>query len=145
MSKTSYKKSPYEYGFSSPEISVFKTQQGINQDVVKTISRLKHEDDKMFNFRLRAFQYFTDQPMPSWGPNLSDINFDNIIEKNNIVAVDFQGKIIWITNNHGYVKNNLPFEQMIFKDGWIYASDFYARRFKINYRTGDIENVTIAK
>jgi Fe-S cluster assembly protein SufB len=78
MATTSYKKLPYEYGFSSPEISVFKTKQGINPDVVKTISLLKHEDDKMYNFRLRAFQYFSDQPMPTWGPDLSDINFDDI-------------------------------------------------------------------
>ncbi len=78
MSKTSYKKSPYEYGFHDQETSVFKTQKGINQDVVKIISLLKHEDDKMYNFRLRAFQYFSDQPMPTWGPDLSDINFDDI-------------------------------------------------------------------
>ncbi len=78
MAKPSYQKLPYEYGFSSPEISVFKTQQGINKDIIKTISRIKNEDSKMLNFRLRAFQYFSDQPMPVWGPDLSDINFDDI-------------------------------------------------------------------
>ena len=78
MPKTSYQKTPYEYGFSDPEISVFKTQKGLNQDVVKTISRLKQEDDKMFNFRLRAYQYFLDQSPPNWGPDLSAINFDDI-------------------------------------------------------------------
>ncbi len=78
MPQTSYKKSAYEYGFSSPEISVFKTQPGISQDIVKIISLLKHEDDKMFNFRLRAFQYFVDQPLPAWGPDLSGINFADI-------------------------------------------------------------------
>ena len=95
---------------------------------------------KEFNYQIRTIVEVEDTIIV-----LLEIPFDNTIEKNKIVAVDFQGKIIWITNNHGYVKNNLPFEQMIFKDGWIYASDFYARRFKINYRTGDIENVTIAK
>lgn len=78
MPKTSYKKTSYEYGFSDPEISVFKTQKGLSQDVVKTISRLKQEDDKMFNFRLRAYQYFLDQSLPNWGPDLSAINFNDI-------------------------------------------------------------------
>ena len=32
----------------------------------------------MLNFRLRAYQFFINQPLPSWGPNLSDINFDDI-------------------------------------------------------------------
>jgi len=78
MTKTSYQKSPYEYGFSTPEISVFKTKKGISKDVVKIISGIKNESDKMLNFRLQAYQYFIDQSLPTWGPNLSDINFDDI-------------------------------------------------------------------
>ena len=78
MKKTSYKKTTYEYGFSSPEVSVFKSKKGICQDVVKTISSQKQEDDKMLNFRLRAYQYFNEQPLPSWGPSLSSLNLDDI-------------------------------------------------------------------
>ena len=78
MKKTSYKKTTYEYGFSSPEVSVFKSKKGIRQDVVKTISSQKQEDDKMLNFRLRAYQYFNEQPLPSWGPSLSSLNLDDI-------------------------------------------------------------------
>jgi len=78
MSKTAYKKSAYKYGFSTPEISIFKTKKGIDSSVVRAISLEKNEDKKMLNFRLRAYQFFINQPLPSWGPNLSDINFDDI-------------------------------------------------------------------
>lgn len=33
-------------------------------------------------------------------------------------------------------KNLLPYEQMGFKDGYIYASDFYGRNYKINVNNG---------
>lgn len=78
MPNSSYKKPNYEYGFSSPEVSVFKSKKGIRQDVVKTISSLKQEDTKMLNFRLRAYQYFLEESLPSWGPNLSSLNLDDI-------------------------------------------------------------------
>ena len=95
---------------------------------------------KEFNYQVRTIIEVEDIIIV-----LLEIPFDNTIEKNNIIAVDFQGNTIWVISNHGYVKNNLPFEQMVLKDGWIYASDFYARRFKINYRTGIIADVSIAK
>jgi Fe-S cluster assembly protein SufB len=68
----------YQYGFSSKEISVFKTQPGLDQTVIRQISAAKHETQKMLNFRLRSYQQFLAQSLPSWGPDLSDINFDNI-------------------------------------------------------------------
>ena len=68
----------YQYGFSSKEISVFKIQPGLDQTVIRQISAAKHETQKMLNFRLRSYQQFLAQPLPSWGPDLSDINFDSI-------------------------------------------------------------------
>ena len=62
MSKTAYKKSAYKYGFSTPEISIFKTKKGIDSNVVRAISLEKNEDKKMLNFRLRAYQFFINQP-----------------------------------------------------------------------------------
>jgi len=78
MSKTKYQKPDYKYGFSTPEISVFKSKKGIDSNIVKTISSLKHEDKKMLNFRLQAYQYFLNESLPSWGPNISNIDFDDI-------------------------------------------------------------------
>ena len=78
MSKISYQKSPYEYGFHEPEKSVFKTQKGISVDVIKTISAIKHEDQRMLDFRLNSFKQFLKLKLPIWGPDLSQVNFDEI-------------------------------------------------------------------
>ena len=76
---------------------------------------------------------------------LLEIPFDNNIEKNNILRVAASGNVVWTIENSGYSNNIYPFEQMTLRDGWIYATDFYARRFKIDIRTGKIVDMTISK
>lgn len=68
----------YKYGFSMPEKPVFKTRQGIDEDVVKAISNIKQEPDWMTQFRLKSYQTFLTKKMPTWGPDLSTIDFDSI-------------------------------------------------------------------
>ena len=66
------------FGFSMPEAHVFKTPKGLSEDVVKQISKLKNEPKWMLDFRLKAYRIFQDKPMPTWGADLSGINFDEI-------------------------------------------------------------------
>jgi len=68
-----------KYGFSKPDASVFKTQKGLNADVVKAISQAKNEPKWMLDFRLKALETFLSKPMPIWGADLSPIDFENII------------------------------------------------------------------
>ena len=42
------------------------------------ISKDKNEPDWMLAHRLRAFDHFNNMPMPTWGPDLSVLNFDEI-------------------------------------------------------------------
>ena len=74
-----------------------------------------------------------------------DVPFDNDIEKNNILRVDASGNVVWTIDNSGYSNNIYPFEQMTLSDGWLYATDFYARRFKIDIKTGKIVDLTLSK
>ena len=67
-----------KYGFADPEISVFRTGKGLNEDVVRAISKRKKEPQWMLDFRLRALKIFNSKPMPQWGANLSNIDFDNM-------------------------------------------------------------------
>jgi len=69
--------SNYALGFSMPEIGTFKTPKGINEKVITQISKQKNEPNWMLEKRLQAFEVFKEKPMPKWGANLSDINFDN--------------------------------------------------------------------
>lgn len=68
----------YQYGFSKRDTSTYKTKQGLSRDVVIEISQMKGEPDWMLQKRLQAFELFESKPMPQWGGNLNDINFDEI-------------------------------------------------------------------
>jgi Fe-S cluster assembly protein SufB len=66
----------YQHGFSFPDTSVFRTRRGLDEEVVSAISSHKSEPEWMHQFRLRAYRAFQSKPMPSWGADLSALNFD---------------------------------------------------------------------
>ncbi|HVL32236.1 MAG TPA: Fe-S cluster assembly protein SufB [Actinomycetota bacterium] len=68
----------YRYGWSDPSSSVNEPQRGLSAEVVESISRGKNEPEWMTKLRLRAYRQFVSRPMPSWGADLSEIDFDNI-------------------------------------------------------------------
>ena len=69
--------SEYEYGFHDEDVSVYKTQKGLNEETVRTISKIKNEPEWMLQLRLDAYHSFEKQQNPNWGPDLSEINFDD--------------------------------------------------------------------
>jgi Fe-S cluster assembly protein SufB len=68
----------YQYGFSDPETSVFRSRKGLGEDVVRQISALKEEPEWMLAFRLKALKHFEKRPMPTWGADLSELDLDEI-------------------------------------------------------------------
>src|SRR3989344_4297470 len=68
----------YKYGFSMPEKSVFKAKKGLDESVVRQISKIKGEPAWMTEFRLKSYKIFLEKKMPTWGADLSRIKFDNI-------------------------------------------------------------------
>lgn len=68
----------YKYGFKDPEKFSFKTEKGLNEEIIKQISKMKKEPEWMLDTRLKAYRHFKDRPMPKWGADLSNINFDEI-------------------------------------------------------------------
>jgi Fe-S cluster assembly protein SufB len=69
----------YQYGFSDPDISVFKTEKGLNEGVVRQISLIKKEPEWMLDFRLKALKHYMQRPMPNWGADISHLDLNNII------------------------------------------------------------------
>ncbi len=67
----------YKYGFQDKDISIYKTNKGLTRETIVEISRIKKEPEWMLEFRLKAFEQFERMPMPSWGPNLDEVNFDD--------------------------------------------------------------------
>ncbi|MFZ5912245.1 MAG: Fe-S cluster assembly protein SufB [Chloroflexota bacterium] len=68
----------YKYGFHDPENYVFKAQKGLTREVVEQISHIKGEPGWMLDFRLKAYEHFKSRPMPTWGPDLSGLDLDDI-------------------------------------------------------------------
>src|SRR5207245_7206301 len=68
----------YARGFHMAENDVFKSARGLSAKVVEQISEMKGEPDWMRTFRLKSLTLFEKRPMPTWGADLSGIDFDNI-------------------------------------------------------------------
>lgn len=78
MSKAMPELSEYQYGFHDKDISIVKFKKGLSRKVVEEISTMKNEPGWMTDFRLRSLDIFNSKPMPTWGGDLSDLNFDEI-------------------------------------------------------------------
>ncbi len=71
-------KDDYQYGFHDVENPVFKSKRGLDHSVIDEISDQKNEPDWMREFRHQALDIFLSKPMPTWGADLSGIDFDEI-------------------------------------------------------------------
>src|SRR5436190_22936901 len=80
----------YTPGFHMAENYVFKSERGLSKKVVEQISEMKGEPSWMRQFRLKSLALFEKRPMPTWGADLSGIDFDNIYYY--IKPVSQQGK-----------------------------------------------------
>ena len=69
--------SEYQYGFKNEDVSIFTTGVGIDEAVVTAISKAKNEPAWMLEFRLKAYRAFRVLSMPSFGPDLSFLDFDS--------------------------------------------------------------------
>jgi Fe-S cluster assembly protein SufB len=70
--------SEYEYGFHDSEDYVFKSKRGLSREIVEEISARKSEPDWMLQQRLKGLAIFQRKPLPTWGGDLREIDFDNI-------------------------------------------------------------------
>ena len=51
----------YKYGFKDPEKFSFKTKKGLNQDIIRQISKIKREPQWMLDIRLNAYKHFIER------------------------------------------------------------------------------------
>ena len=68
----------YKYGFHDDNVkTIHETGKGLTEEIVRQISAWKNEPAWMTEFRVNAFHQFEKMEMPSWGPDLSDIDFQD--------------------------------------------------------------------
>ncbi len=70
--------SNYSLGWSDEEDYVFKPRKGLDEKIVREMSAMKKEPEWMLKFRIKSLDKFMKRPIPKWGGELGNINFDNI-------------------------------------------------------------------
>ncbi|MBP7972472.1 MAG: Fe-S cluster assembly protein SufB [Candidatus Nanopelagicales bacterium] len=68
----------YEFGWHDTDSIGASARRGLSEDVVRDISAKKNEPEWMLETRLKGLRLFDRKPMPTWGSDLSGIDFDNI-------------------------------------------------------------------
>lgn len=68
----------YDLGHRDEVSYVYKTKKGLSEDIVREISGQKNEPEWMLERRLEALKIYESMPIPKWGGNLEEINFEDI-------------------------------------------------------------------
>lgn len=78
MAKKAPDMEEYQYGFRDEHKSIFQSGKGLTAEIVKEISAIKNEPQWMLDFRLKSLEQFRKMPMPTWGGNMDDLDFEDI-------------------------------------------------------------------
>lgn len=68
----------YPLGYTDVVEYSFTSDKGLNEDLVRKISSMKEEPEWMLEIRLKALKKYRELPMPTWGGDLSPIDFEDI-------------------------------------------------------------------
>jgi len=69
----------YKYGFTS-NVNTDIIPKGLNEDVVRLISKRKNEPEFLLEFRLKAFRHWQTMKMPTWAKlKIPEIDYQDII------------------------------------------------------------------
>ena len=68
----------YQYGFRDSLKPTHTLEPGLSKKIVEEISSLKNEPDWMLQKRLQALEIFESKPVPTWGADLSHLDFDKL-------------------------------------------------------------------
>ena len=70
--------SRYKFGWSDSDVAGAAAKRGLSEEVVRDISGKKGEPEWMLALRLKGLRLFDRKPLPTWGADLADIDFENI-------------------------------------------------------------------
>lgn len=66
-----------KFEFRDEDKAIFKTRKGLDEEIVREISKVKNEPQWMLEFRLKALEEFFKHHQPRFGPSLEDIDFQD--------------------------------------------------------------------
>src|ERR1700678_3319604 len=68
----------YKFGWADSDVAGASARRGLSEEVVRDISARKSEGEWMLETRLKGLISCGRKPMPTWGADLTGIDFDNI-------------------------------------------------------------------
>jgi len=57
----------------------YKAENGLSEAIIREISEKKNEPEWMLQFRLRCLEIYHQLDIPTWGPDISDLDIANIV------------------------------------------------------------------
>ncbi len=66
------------YDFKNADNYDYKIKKGLSKEIVEEISKQKNEPSWVLDIRLKALDAYNKLTMPTWGPNLDELNMDDI-------------------------------------------------------------------
>lgn len=69
--------SKIDSSFKNEDVSILNSGVGLNEDVIRNISKFKNEPEWMLEYRLKAYRAFLKMNMPNFGPDLNNIDFNS--------------------------------------------------------------------
>ncbi len=67
------------YDIRNEDRSVYKARQGLTEEIIRDISARKKDPEWMLEFRLKSLAVYNSIALPVWGPELSELNMDEIV------------------------------------------------------------------
>ena len=72
-------RSLYDFRYEEKDGEFYKIKEGLTEDIVLEISEKKNDPEWMRDFRLKSLEIYNKSEMPNWGPDISELNVDNIV------------------------------------------------------------------
>ena len=72
-------RSLYDFRYEEKDSDFYKIKEGLTPEIVEEISDKKNDPKWMRDFRLKALEIYHKTDIPNWGPDISDLNMDNIV------------------------------------------------------------------
>ena len=67
------------YDIRDEDRSTYKSHAGLTEEIIRDISARKNDPDWMLEFRLRSLEVYHSLELPTWGPDISDLDMDRIV------------------------------------------------------------------
>ena len=67
------------YDVRDADKSIYKTDAGLTEEIIRDISARKHDPPWMLDFRLKSLEVYRRIDLPTWGADISALNMDEIV------------------------------------------------------------------